>query len=70
LAARKLTSAASAANAVCDHMHDWFVGTVGDYVSMAVVSDGSYDVPKGLVFSFPVTCKDGTFKIVPGLKVR
>lgn len=70
MAARKLTSAASAANAVCDHMHDWFVGTnSGEYVSMAVVSDGSYDVPKGLVFSFPVTCKDGIFKIVQGLKV-
>ena len=70
IAARKLSSAASAANATCDHMHDWFNGTVtGEYVSMAVVSDGSYGIPKGIVFSFPVTCKAGEYKIQQGLKV-
>mmetsp|Transcript_32485 Transcript_32485/g.29315 ORF Transcript_32485/g.29315 Transcript_32485/m.29315 type:complete len:357 (-) Transcript_32485:182-1252(-) len=69
IAARKLSSAASAANATCDHMHDWFNGTVtGEYVSMAVVSDGSYGIPKGIVFSFPVTCKAGEYKIQQGLK--
>lgn len=67
---RKLSSAASAANAACDHIHDWIVGTKpGEYVSMAVMSDGSYGVPKGIIFSFPVTCKDGKWTIVQGLKV-
>lgn len=67
--ARKSSSAASAANAVCDHIHDWIVGTrPGEYVSMGVISDGSYGVPKGLNFSFPVECADGKWKIVQGLK--
>lgn len=67
--ARKLSSAASAANAACDHIYDWLVGTAsGDVVSMAVVSDGSYGVPEGLVFSFPVTCGHGNFQIVQGYK--
>jgi len=69
IAQRKLSSAASAANAVCDHIYDWFNGThPSEYVSMAVVSDGSYDIPKGLVFSFPVSCKNGEYKIITGLK--
>jgi len=68
IAARKLSSAASAANAVCDHMYDWFVGTPeGEWVSMAVRSDGSYGVPKDLIFSFPVSCSNGTYKIVQNL---
>lgn len=68
--ARKLSSAASAANAACDHIYDWLVGTTaGDVVSMAVVSDGSYGIPEGLVFSFPVTCSHGDFQIVQGYKV-
>ncbi len=68
--ARKLSSAASAAQAVVDHMHDWLLGTAeGEWVSMAVPSDGSYGAPKGVVFSFPVTCKAGTYKIVQGLKL-
>jgi len=55
--ARKLSSAASAANAVCDHIHDWFVGTnKGQIASMGVISNGEYGVPIGLNFSFPVTC--------------
>jgi len=53
--ARKLSSAASAASATCDHVHDWFAGTkTGEWVSMGVISDGSYGVPTGINFSFPV----------------
>ena len=53
IAARKLSSAASAANATVDHMHDWLLGTPqGEVVSMAVCSDGSYGVPKGLIYSY------------------
>eukprot|EP00343_Euplotes_focardii_P009938 CAMPEP_0205823898 /NCGR_PEP_ID=MMETSP0206-20130828/18385_1 /ASSEMBLY_ACC=CAM_ASM_000279 /TAXON_ID=36767 /ORGANISM="Euplotes focardii, Strain TN1" /LENGTH=287 /DNA_ID=CAMNT_0053121457 /DNA_START=230 /DNA_END=1093 /DNA_ORIENTATION=+ len=71
IAARKLSSAASAANAVCDHIHDWFVGTKpGQVVSMGVISDGNtYGVTDGINYSFPVTCKDGVWKIVNGYKV-
>jgi malate dehydrogenase len=66
--ARGLSSAASAANAAIDHVRDWTHGTAaGDWVSMAVPSDGSYDVPKGLVSGFPVTCSGSTYQIVPGL---
>jgi len=68
IAARKLSSAASAASATCDHMFDWFNGTnPGEYVSMAVRSDGSYGIPKDLIFSFPVECKGGKYKIVQNL---
>jgi malate dehydrogenase len=68
--ARGLSSAASAADAVVDHVHDWALGTrEGDWVSMAVPSDGSYGVDKGVVFSFPVTCKDGDYEIVRGLEL-
>jgi len=60
----------SAANAVKDHLHDWYFGTKeGTWTSMGVISDGSYDIPKGLVFSYPVTCKDFDYKIVTGLNV-
>lgn len=70
IAARKLSSAASAANAVVDHMHSWLLGTApGEMTSMAVVSDGSYGAPKGVIFSFPVTCKNGKWNIVQGLKL-
>lgn len=57
----KKSSAGSAANAACDHMHDWYIGTKpGEYVSMGVISDGnSYGVQSGLVYSFPCTCKNG-----------
>jgi len=66
--ARKLSSAASAANAIVDHMRDWWLGTApGEIVSMGVVSDGSYDIPKGLIFSFPVTCEKGQYRIVKGI---
>jgi len=68
--ARKLSSAASAAKAIVDHMHDWVVGTRDDeFVSMAVISDGSYGIQKDLVYSFPVTIKGGKYHIVQGLEV-
>jgi malate dehydrogenase len=68
--ARGLSSAASAANAAIDHMHDWALGTPdGDWVSMAIPSDGSYGVPEGLISSFPVTCADGEYTIVQGLEL-
>ena len=69
IAARGLSSAASAANAAIDHVHTWVTGTAeGDWVSMAIPSDGSYGVPEGLMSSFPVTCKDGQYSIVQGLE--
>lgn len=68
ITARGASSAASAANAAIDHMHDWFFGTAeGEFVSMAVKSNGEYGVPEGLIFSFPVTIKDGKWSIVEGL---
>ncbi|MES9833016.1 MAG: malate dehydrogenase [Candidatus Thiodiazotropha sp. LLP2] len=68
--ARGLSSAASAADAVVDHVHDWAIGTEAeDWVSMAVHSDGSYGIDEGVVFSFPVTCKDGKYEIVQGLEL-
>ncbi|MBI2708368.1 MAG: malate dehydrogenase [Actinobacteria bacterium] len=68
--ARGASSAASAANAAIDHVRDWVLGTPeGDWVSMAVPSDGSYGVPEGLVSSFPCTCRDGRWEIVPGLDI-
>ncbi len=68
--ARGLSSAASAANAAIDHMHDWMLGTPKDsWVSMGVVSDGSYGIPKGLIAGFPVHCKGGNWEIVQGLKI-
>lgn len=68
--ARKLSSAMSAAAAISDHMKDWISGTKeGEHVSMAVVSDGSYGITEGIVYSFPVTCKDGKYSIVQGLPV-
>ncbi len=71
IAARKLSSAASAANAAIDHMHDWALGTAKrDWVSMGIPSDGSYGVPEGLISSFPVTCEGGRYRIVQGLKLN
>jgi len=68
--ARGLSSAASAANAALDHVRDWVLGTPeGDWVSMAVPSDGSYGVPEGLISSFPVTCSGGEYRIVPDLEI-
>ncbi|HEX6417055.1 MAG TPA: malate dehydrogenase [Acidimicrobiales bacterium] len=66
--ARGMSSAASAANAAIGHMRSWALGTPeGDWVSMAVPSDGSYGVPEGLVSGFPCTCSAGEYRIVPGL---
>lgn len=70
IAARKMSSAMSAAKAACDHMRDWFQGTTGDnFVSMGVISDGSYNTPKDVIYSFPVTIKDRQWTIVQGLDV-
>ncbi|RDX79828.1 hypothetical protein CR513_39701, partial [Mucuna pruriens] len=68
--ARKLSSALSAASAACDHIRDWVLGTPKEtWVSMGVYSDGSYGIPPGLIYSFPVTCEKGDWKIVQGLKI-
>jgi len=68
--ARGLSSAASAASAAIDHMHDWVHGTPeGDWVSMGVPSDGSYGIPEGVVYSYPCTTRDGAISIVQGLDV-
>ena len=68
--ARGASSAASAANAAIDHVHDWVTGTPdGDWVSMGVPSDGIYGVPEGLLCGFPVTCADGNYEIVQGLEI-
>jgi malate dehydrogenase len=66
--ARGASSAASAANAAIDHVHDWVLGTAaGDWVSMGILSDGSYGVDEGLIAGFPVTCSGGSHKVVEGL---
>jgi malate dehydrogenase len=68
--ARGASSAASAASAAIDHMRDWARGTAdGDWVSMAIPSDGSYGIPEGVIYSYPVTCRDGRYTIVQGLAV-
>ena len=68
--ARGLSSAASAANAAVDHVRSWVLGTPeGDWVSMGVVSDGSYGAPEGIISSFPCTAKDGEYEIVQGLEI-
>ncbi|MEV4994977.1 malate dehydrogenase [Streptomyces niveus] len=69
--ARGASSAASAANAAIDHVHTWVNGTpAGDWTSMGIPSDGSYGVPEGIISSFPVTTKDGTYEIVQGLDIN
>ncbi|WP_062993611.1 malate dehydrogenase [Nocardia anaemiae] len=68
--ARGASSAASAASAAIDHLHDWSLGThADDWTSMAVPSDGSYGIPEGLITSFPVTCAGGDYAIVQGLEL-
>jgi malate dehydrogenase len=68
--ARGASSAASAANAAVDHVHDWVLGTPsGDWVSMGIPSDGSYGVDEGLISGFPVTCSGGSFEVVQGLEI-
>jgi len=68
--ARGASSAASAASAAIDHMRDWSLGTTAaDWVSMAIPADGSYGIPEGVMYSYPVTCKGGRYAIVQGLSV-
>jgi len=68
--ARGQSSAASAASAAIDHVRDWVRGTPeGDWVSMGVPSDGSYGIPAGVIYGFPVTCKNGEYEIVQGLAI-
>jgi len=68
--ARGASSAASAANAAIDHVHDWVLGTTeGDWVSMGVPSDGSYEIPEGIISGFPCTCSGGEYEIVQDLRV-
>ena len=69
--ARGASSAASAANAAINHVHDWVLGTPDDdWVSMAIPSDGSYGVEEGIISSFPVTCSGGRYEVVQGLEVN
>jgi malate dehydrogenase len=69
--ARGASSAASAASSAIDHIHDWVMGTPeGDWISMGVPSDGSYGIPAGVIYGFPVTCKNGQYEIVQGLAIN
>lgn len=67
--ARGLSSAASAANAAIDHIRDWVLGTNGKWVTMGIPSDGSYGIPKDVMFGYPVTCTNGRYEIVQGLAI-
>jgi len=67
--ARGLSSAASAANAAIDHMHDWALGTNGKWVTMGIPSDGSYGIPEGTMYGVPVTCTPGKYERVTGLEI-
>ena len=68
--ARGLSSAASAANAAIDHVRDWVAGTKeGDWMTMGVPSDGSYDIPEGVIYGYPVTVKGGAYQVVKGIEV-
>jgi malate dehydrogenase len=69
IAARGLSSAASAANAAIDHMRDWALGTHGEWVTMGVASNGEYGIPKDVMFGYPVTTAGGQYKIVEGLGI-
>ena len=69
IAARGVSSAASAANAAIDHMRDWALGTGGRWVTMGVPSDGQYGIPKDVMFGFPVTTEGGEYKVIDGLGV-
>ena len=69
IAARGVSSAASAANAAIDHMRDWALGTNGKWVTMGVPSDGQYGIPKDVMFGFAVTCQDGEYTLVEGLEI-
>jgi len=67
--ARGLSSAASAANAAIDHVRDWVLGSNGKWVTMGVVSDGSYGIPEGVMYGFPCTTASGQYQVVKGLEI-
>jgi Malate/lactate dehydrogenases len=67
--ARGLSSAASAANAAIDHMRDWLLGSNGRWITMGLVSDGSYGIPEGVMYGFPVTTANGKYQMVKGLEI-
>ena len=69
IAARGLSSAASAANAAIDHMHDWALGTNGKWVTMGIPSNGEYGIPQDVMFGYPVTCEGGAYTIVKDLAI-
>jgi len=69
IAARGVSSAASAANAAIDHMHDWALGTKGKWVTMGIASDGQYGIPKDTMFGFGVTCEGGEYQWIEGLEI-
>jgi malate dehydrogenase len=69
IAARGVSSAASAANAAIDHMRDWALGTDGRWVTMGIPSDGHYGIPKDVMFGFPVICEAGSYRMVEGLPI-
>jgi malate dehydrogenase len=69
IAARGVSSAASAANAAIDHMRDWALGSNGKWVTMGVASDGQYGIPKDVIFGYPVTTENGEYKLVEGLEI-
>jgi malate dehydrogenase len=67
--ARGLSSAASAANAAIDHMHDWVLGTNGKWVTMGIPSKGEYEIPAEVIYGFPVVCENGEYKMIEGLEI-
>ncbi len=67
--ARGLSSAASAANAAIDHVHDWILGTDGKWVTMGIASSGQYGIPEGVIYGFPVTCANGEYTVIDGLEI-
>jgi malate dehydrogenase len=68
---RGLSSAASAANAAINHVHDWVFGTKkNDWTSMGIPSDGSYGIPEGVIYSYPVVCENGSYEIFQGLEIN
>ena len=67
--ARGLSSAASAANAAIDHVRDWVLGTSGEWTTMGIPSDGSYEIPEGIIYGFPVICGGGKYELVKGLDI-
>jgi malate dehydrogenase len=69
IAARGASSAASAANAAIDHMRDWALGSDDRWVTMGVVSDGSYGIPEGMIYGFPCTCTPGKYEVIKNLEI-